>query len=143
MSDSDHVRGRTSSAVNDQIDRETLQRLRSFADDSGDAMEEHVRRLEKEWDIERMLEINAATIGLIGLGLGIARGRRWLVLPAAIFSFLGLHALQGWCPPVPLFRRMGVRTRREIERERYAVKGMRGDFEGTRGRSQAAWRAVR
>jgi len=73
MSDSDHVRGRTSSAVNDQIDRETLQRLRSFADDSGDAMEEHVRRLEKEWDIERMLEINAATIGLIGLGLGIAK----------------------------------------------------------------------
>jgi hypothetical protein len=32
-------------------------------------------------------------------------------------------------PPIPLFRRLGVRTAREIERERYAIKALRGDFD--------------
>lgn len=29
----------------------------------------------------------------------------------------------------PGFRRLGVRTQREIERERYALKALRGDFD--------------
>jgi hypothetical protein len=37
---------------------------------------------------------------------------------------------EGWCPPVNLFRRLGVRTQREIDEERYALKLMRGDFAG-------------
>ena len=41
-----------------------------------------------------------------------------------------LDNLQGWGPPVPLFRRLGFRTRAEIARERYALKGIRGDFAG-------------
>ena len=43
------------------------------------------------------------------------------------------HAVKGWCPPVPLFRRLGVRTCGEIERERYALKALRGDFDGSSG----------
>ena len=43
-------------------------------------------------------------------------------------GFLLQHALQGWCPPVPVFRRLGVRTTAEIDRERYALKALRGDF---------------
>jgi hypothetical protein len=38
------------------------------------------------------------------------------------------HAIKGWCLPLPLFRKMGVRTQTEIERERYALKALRGDF---------------
>jgi hypothetical protein len=38
------------------------------------------------------------------------------------------HALQGWCPPIPLLRRLGFRTEAEINRERYALKALRGDF---------------
>jgi hypothetical protein len=30
---------------------------------------------------------------------------------------------------VPIFRRVGVRTRDEINREKYALKALRGDFE--------------
>jgi hypothetical protein len=46
-----------------------------------------------------------------------------------VFAFFAQHALQGWCPPVPVMRRLGVRTAREIERERYALKALRGDFD--------------
>jgi hypothetical protein len=128
--------------VNDRVDRETLARLRDYAG-RGDEIARRLQRLEQEWDIERVLELNAAAIGLVGMALGVARDRRWLVVPGAVLAFLALHASDGWCPPVSLFRRLGVRTRREIERERYAMKGMRGDFEGAARRSQAAWRAVR
>ncbi|MCA9457611.1 MAG: hypothetical protein KC587_13175, partial [Nitrospira sp.] len=38
------------------------------------------------------------------------------------------HAIQGWCPPVPLFRRMGIRTTHEIQQERHALKALRGDY---------------
>jgi len=55
--------------------------------------------------------------------------KRFLLLPGLVAGFLLQHALQGWCPPVPLFRRAGVRTAAEIERERYALKALRGDFQ--------------
>ncbi len=37
-------------------------------------------------------------------------------------------AVQEWCPPVPVFRRLGVRTCQEIDEEKYALKILRGDF---------------
>jgi hypothetical protein len=84
--------------------------------------------LDREWDIERTLEANAASVALIGLGLGTFLDRRLYVLPALVCGFLLQHAIQGWCPPVPLFRRLGVRTASEIDHERYALKALRGDF---------------
>jgi hypothetical protein len=69
--------------------------------------------------------------------LGALVNRRFLVLPAAVFAFFCQHATQGWCPPLPVFRRMGVRTRREINQERYALKAMRGDFDDVSPRGQS------
>ena len=34
------------------------------------------------------------------------------------------HALQGWCSPVELFRRTGVRTNSEINYEKEALKNL-------------------
>jgi hypothetical protein len=53
------------------------------------------------------------------------------------------HALQGWCPPLPLLRRLGVRTQQEIERERYALKALRGDFDAVPGTSAPVPERVR
>jgi hypothetical protein len=46
-----------------------------------------------------------------------------------VLLFFVQHALQGWCPPIPAFRALGVRTRPEIDREKYAIKALRGDFQ--------------
>ena len=54
--------------------------------------------------------------------------RKWLVLTGAVLGFLFQHAVSGWCPPVPVLRRLGFRTRGEIDREKFALKAMRGDF---------------
>lgn len=85
--------------------------------------------IDREWDIERLLQANASTLVTIGTALGITVDRRFLIVPVAVLSFFLQHALQGWCPPIPIFRRRGVRTVREIAREHYAIKALRGDFD--------------
>ena len=54
------------------------------------------------------------------------RGRGLRVL---VSGFLLQQALQGWCPPLPLLRRLGFRTAEEISQERNALKALRGDFD--------------
>ena len=93
-----------------------------------DAIESRLRELNREWDMERTLQTNAAAVAMAGLALGAFVDRRWLAVPAAVSFFLLQHALQGWCPPVSFFRRMVVRTQREIDQEIYALKALRGDF---------------
>ena len=64
--------------------------------------------------------------------MGILGNRKWSLLPGVIGGFLLQHAVEGWCPPVPLLRRLGFRTEAEIQRERYALKALRGDFDERR-----------
>jgi hypothetical protein len=54
--------------------------------------------------------------------------RKWLLLSAAVGGFLLQHAVSGWCPPIPLLRRLGIRTRSELDREKFALEALRGDF---------------
>src|SRR5579862_4858707 len=61
--------------------------------------------LHREWDIERALEANAAVVALGGFGLAALFGRRFLLLPLAAAGFLLRHAVDGWCPPLPVLRR--------------------------------------
>lgn len=117
----------TSGAVNRRIERQ-IERSIGFYAAHPEAIPQRLDELEHEWDMERVLEANAATIGLAGILLGAFVNRRLLALPIAVSAFLLQHALQGWCPPVPVFRQRGVRTAAEIERERVALKALRGDF---------------
>ena len=130
ISKEDRVRARTKPELNRQIDVALERRLRFYAVQDEQAISERIDELDREWDIERFLEANAASLGLAGILFGATLSRKWFVLPLVVSGFLLQHAIQGWCPPVPLLRRMGVRTRLEIEQERYALKVLRGDFDG-------------
>jgi hypothetical protein len=127
----------TSLRVEHSTRPEVNRRIRADADaqvarlEGADAVEFEapLASLEKEWDIERVLQANASTLVILGVALGYFVDRRFLLLPAAVLGFFAQHAVQGWCPPIPIFRARGVRTLREIERERYAIKALRGDFD--------------
>jgi hypothetical protein len=125
----ERVANQTSESVNESIRQTTEQNVALYQNASYDTIEARLRELDAEWDIERVLEANAATVSLIGLTLGATVNRKWFFLPAIVGGFLLQHALQGWCPPLPLFRRLGIRTAHEIESERYALKALRGDFD--------------
>ena len=124
------VPAHTAAHVNRQIERETEASVRYFAEHP-EEIDDRLEELDREWDIERTLEANAASFSLLGLTLGLTVDRRWLALPVGVAAFLLQHAVQGWWPPVPVFRRLGVRTADEIDRERYALKALRGDFDRT------------
>ncbi len=102
-----------------------------------DEIASRLRQLEHEWDVERVLQLNASIVSGLGIVLAARIDRRFMLLSSAVFAFLAQHALQGWCPPIPLLRRLGVRTVREIERERHALKAMRGDFDTVPAAGQA------
>lgn len=87
-----------------------------------------IRRTQREWDTERVLETNASMLILVGILLGAKVDKRWLFLSGTVAGFLLQHALQGYCPPLPVIRWWGVKTADELFCERMALKLMRGDF---------------
>src|SRR5690606_22609271 len=101
----DRVPSHTDEDVNRRIAREAEARIAYFAEHP-DQIDTRLAELDREWDIERALQANAATIAFAGVALGACGGRRWLLLPAAVTGFLFQHAVQGWCPPLPLLRRL-------------------------------------
>lgn len=118
----------TSEDVNRRIREEIEGNVACRAAGGREAIDRRLAELDQEWDIERALELNAAVFSLLGLTLGATRNRGWFLLPAVVAGFLAQHAVQGWCPPVPVLRRLGFRTPSEIDQERYALKVVRGDF---------------
>lgn len=115
--------------INREIAQETQLRIARYISASPEQIDQRLQELNEEWDVERVLEANASSLMLIGLTLGATVDRRWFIAPGVIAAFLLQHALQGWCPPIPVLRRLGVRTSAEINRERYALKILRGDFQ--------------
>ncbi|MBV8939105.1 MAG: DUF2892 domain-containing protein [Alphaproteobacteria bacterium] len=118
----------TPDAFNQKIIKQTERNIAYYAAHP-EEIDARLEELDQEWDVERTLEANAASVSLASVLLGIFVSRRFLYLPALVGGFLLQHAVEGWCPPLPVFRRMGVRTQTEIERERYALKALRGDFD--------------
>ena len=100
----DRVPRATRASVNDRIQARTLHDVSRFIGADPVFIDERISQLQREWDIERTLEA------------------------AAVAGFLLQHALQGWCPPLPLLRRLGLRTSAEIHDEIIALRILRGDF---------------
>ncbi len=142
-SEPDRVRANTAAEINWRIDRDIAARVASYRGKSKGEIQLRIDRLEREWDMERLLEMNASALAFTGLLLGLTRNKKWLLLPSIVLPFLFQHAVQGWCPPIPLFRRLGVRTREEIDREKYALKALRGDFENVRSDPESAHHAAK
>lgn len=137
INEADRVRAHTAEEVNLEIDQAIRCSIQTYAGQSHEAISGRIAELEQEWDVERTLELNASTLALTGLVLGVATNKKWLILPGVVLPFLMQHALQGWCPPLPVMRSLGIRTRQEIDLEKYALKALRGDFENARDADRA------
>src|SRR5436305_9694744 len=142
-STTERVPQHTPARYNEAIRRQTEANVARFADADPETIDRRLAELDREWDIERTLEANAAGVSLAGLALGALVDRRLFLLPALVAGFLLQHAVQGWCPPVPLFRRLGFRTAAEIDEERYAPTPLHADFRDLAVGDGDAGRALR
>lgn len=96
--------------------------MRFYQNKDSGAIVKRLNELEHEWDTERVLETNMATIALVSSLMGLYGKKNWMMLSAAVSAFMIQHAVQGWCPPLTIIRRMGVRTAAEINQERIALQ---------------------
>jgi hypothetical protein len=117
----DRVRNNSPEKVNREIDDQTKANISYYMQQGEVAVRERIKQLDKEWDVDRMIILWASTVMFSGLLLTVRNSPKWILLPAIASGFLAYHALKGWCPPVSLFRRLKVRTRKEIDREKYAL----------------------
>lgn len=135
------VPAHTAQKWNQKIEQQAERNIAYYATHT-EEIDARLDELEREWDIERMLEANAATVSMASVLFGLLFSRRWLLLPAIVGGFLLQHSVQGWCPPLPVLRRIGIRTQTEIERERYALKALRGDFSQIKSADKAGINAM-
>lgn len=134
----ENVRKVTSDKANTAIDNKILLNIRNFADKSPEEISQRIKKLDKEWDIERVLDLNMSALAICGITSSLIFNIYSIILPILLLLFFIWHAFQGWAPPVPLLRYFKIRTRPEIDREKYALKALRGDFEGLSNAQDAA-----
>jgi hypothetical protein len=118
------VPSRTPDHVNQRIRRQTDRNIAFYAQHP-EFVDERLSELDREWDIERVLETQMASAGALGLILGATVSPRFRLLTAITLGFFLQHAVQGWCPPLALWRRVGIRTTREIDTERAALLSLK------------------
>ena len=117
----DRIRQHTSPEVTEKIDRgieESIEKMRGAAPDK---IRARLDQLEKEWDIDRLM--HAQTAVLVNLGLATKKRRGYWLAGLSFVSLLS-HAVTGWSPSLPILRRLGYRSRREIDREKFALLAM-------------------
>jgi sirohydrochlorin ferrochelatase len=100
-SSTDRIRAHTAKEVLRRIDDDMNQRLIEAADAPHEATAQRLKALEREWDTDRALEIEAATMGLLGLALGVFTRPALLALPAFVAAGVLTHAVTGHYPLMP------------------------------------------
>lgn len=139
----DRIREHSSPVVNARIDRQTRAQLDEYRAAPPQDIGKRLAELDREWDIDRAVMANLAIVGGYFLSRGIRqrswfkRSNNWLYAISTQLGFLALHATVGWCPPVVVFRRLGVRTHQEIAAERHALENLLAERQSAAARQRS------
>lgn len=128
-STTERVPQHTCEKINKKIRNCTVCRIHFYLDAEEDELTGRIRELDEEWDTERVLETNAATLITTASLAGYLKTKcPCFLFTGAVGYCLLQHAVQGWCPSIPVIRRSGIRTAKEIQNEKTVMKLLRGDF---------------
>ncbi|WP_166259385.1 hypothetical protein [Marinobacter salicampi] len=129
QSTTERVSNHTSEAQRRKLDQQLLDTIDEYRSASPYQISKRLAELDDEWDLERVIEIEAPLMIGLGAGLGLFHSPKWFGLSAAAAAMVILHNTQGWYPLLPLFQRMGIRSQNDIETERNALRVLRRDHE--------------
>ena len=132
----DNVNEQPADAVNASEQQEHTEQtqtpLHEYAHKGKKIIGDRLEEISKEWDVERTLLLNTAFISMTGALLGAFVNKKWFILSALAAFVMAEEALTGWSPPTAMMKKLGKRTREEINRERTGLKAMKGDFRKTK-----------
>lgn len=123
----DDIRRHSMRGSNQRIDRKTREAI-DLVENSPSKIRARLDELDREWNVDRALMLNFAVLGAVSSSLAarsLYKHRKlggWAALFATQLGFLAVHAVKRWCPPMPVFRRLGFRSDREIAEERAALR---------------------
>ena len=138
----DNVRRHTPVRLNRKIDQAMMKRIIEYSRKSPEEISARIKELDQEWDLERVVETGAGTVALTGVLMSGLKSRKWLVISAATLGVLLQHSLTRRSLPIKGLRALGIRTRREIDAEKYALRLLRGDFDNLKAVSEESHRAI-
>ncbi len=122
----DRVRRYTSQEILQKIEDDIERHIKFYAAQPDHVIQDRIQALRREWSMERWLELDVAAVGLLTAFMALRGKKRWGLLTGAALGMFLYHAVRGYEPMIPILRRMGVRTRQEIDREIYALKALLG-----------------
>ena len=106
-------------------------------------IENRLKQLDVETSVEQIFELHDAANVTAGVLLSVITGKKkWLILPVLIAAVQSVQALYGVRLGTSLLHNYGFRTRAEIDKEKYALKALRGDFQYMMEVPNAVWDAV-
>ena len=101
----------TCSKINQDIRNKTICCVNTYKNSGEAVLSDKIDKLNQEWDTERVLETNAASVVLLSSIRGYKKKKCcWFLLT--------------------VIRKLGVRTAEEINQEKTLFKLIRGDFTG-------------
>jgi hypothetical protein len=140
--EAEYLKRDTAEIVNAVLDEKTKDDIKRYAEKGKESIDKRIKELDGTWDVERALQLNAAIVILAAAAL-TSSSKKWILLSLGVTVFLAQHALLGSCAPVSIFKMFGMRTRKEIDREKFALKALRGDFNNIRNDIDKVWEAVK
>lgn len=110
--------------INYRNKRKAAASIKYYSTAGAEELNQRIDSLEREWDTERVLETNFAGIVTVSALAGYFINKKWSLVAGIAGLFMLQHALQGWCPPLAVIRRAGIRTNEEINEEKSALMAM-------------------
>lgn len=125
------ARTHTPELINRKIDAKVEACVRALAAAERPELARYLGKLEREWDLNRVLLVATSALALgAALVHRTGRGGKALSTGLAVGAAAVLQqGVVGYGPLTSLLRSVGVRTRGEIDLEKFALKALRGDFE--------------
>jgi hypothetical protein len=98
--------------------------LNYFTHDAA-SIENRLQELNKEWDLERVHDLNASFSALNGTLLGKLLDKHFTDLPFTTSTRLVNETKYEYTPPIEMFKALGYRPKEEIEKEKQLLHSLK------------------
>lgn len=92
------------------------------------AIDQRLKELDEEWDIESLLKLQAFAFVLKYAIFGRIISKKFYLVPALVGIFAIQQSATGWSPPFALYKKAGKRTASEIDDERQSLLAMKNRY---------------
>ena len=114
-------------SVNDCLREQAEKSVARYQNANAEQIELSLAQLNREWDVERLIEAESAMMILLGLLIGANFGRKWLVLPLFSTAMLIVHNTEEYSPLfLSFYQRIGFRSTNEIARRTLCSQSLGG-----------------